>query len=85
MWIIKFFLSEEDAGKVEVIKTVVILYNLGPMVPHPTGILRLSYGGPTHFLLKVHESPFNTVVGYGMTNVNEVPSSLNLSLIQSEL
>lgn len=69
----------------EGIKIVVALYNLGPMVPSPTGILRLSYGGPTHFLPKEHESPFNPVVRYGMQNVNEVPGSLNLSLIQPEL
>lgn len=66
-------------------KIVFALYNLGPMVPSPTGILRLSYRGPTHFLLKEHESPFNPVMRYGMQNVNEVPGSLNLSLTQSEL
>lgn len=69
----------------ERIKIFAALYNLGPVVPSPSGILKLSYGGPTHFLLIEHESPFNPVVRYGMQNVNEVPASLNVSSIQSEL
>ena len=69
----------------EGIKIIVDLCNVGLMVPSPTGILRLCYGGPTYFLLKEHESPFNLMERYGMQNVNEVPGSSNLSLIQSEL
>lgn len=69
----------------EWIMTVVALYNLDAMVPSSSGILRLSYGVSTHFLLKEHGSPFIPVVRYGIQNVNEVPGSLNLSLIQSEL
>lgn len=66
-------------------KIIFALYNLGPTVPSPAGILRLSYRGLTHFLVKEHESLFNPATRYGMQNVNEVPSSLNLSLIRSEL
>lgn len=69
----------------EEMKIVFALYNLGPMVPSPAGILRLTYRGPTRFFLKEHKSLFNPVMRYGMENVNEVPGSLNLSLIQSKL